>query len=77
LFENFKRYSFQREFRWFFGYKVAILSEPLTENVIGGMADIIAQTAKYRNYKNAIGYYPNKDNILSIRPDMFLLNKRN
>jgi phosphate transport system substrate-binding protein len=30
--------------------------KPLTENVIGGMADIIAQTAEYRNYKNAIGY---------------------
>ncbi len=32
------------------------LIEPQTEDVIGGMGDIISRTADYKNYKNAIGY---------------------
>jgi len=30
--------------------------EPITENVLGGMFDIVNQTAVYRNYGNALGY---------------------
>jgi phosphate transport system substrate-binding protein len=30
--------------------------EPLTENVVGFMVDIITQVSEYRNYNNAIGY---------------------
>ncbi|PZD95752.1 hypothetical protein DNH61_14220 [Paenibacillus sambharensis] len=32
------------------------IEEPPTEDVAGGMGDIITQTADYRNYPNAIGY---------------------
>ncbi|MDR1840277.1 MAG: substrate-binding domain-containing protein [Treponema sp.] len=30
--------------------------EPITENVLDGMLDIVNQTAVYRNYRNALGY---------------------
>jgi phosphate transport system substrate-binding protein len=33
-----------------------IIIEPLKENMLGLMLDIITYTADYRNYKNAIGY---------------------
>jgi phosphate transport system substrate-binding protein len=33
-----------------------IIMEPLKENVIGLMLDIITQVSEYRNYNNAIGY---------------------
>jgi len=33
-----------------------VIMEPLKENVIGFMLDIITQVSEYRNYNNAIGY---------------------